>query len=195
MTEQKTTNLPILLFADQPAFEAWLKHHQSDQMGVLIKLAKKGSGFNSINYDQAVESALCYGWIDSQASAFDDKFYLQKFTPRKSKSKWSKLNTEKAEALIASGRMQPSGYHQVELAKADGRWAAAYDPRSQITVPEDFQTAMDENQRAKEFFSSLNSINRYAILHRLQEAKRPETRATRIKKFIEMLANNQKIYP
>lgn len=195
MTKQKTTNLPILLFTDQPAFETWLTSHQSDQKGVWIKLAKKGSGITTINYDQAVESALCYGWIDSQASSFDDKLYLQKFTPRKSKSKWSKLNTEKAEALIASGRMQPSGYHQVELAKADGRWAAAYDPQSQISIPDDFQSAMDENQRAQEFFSSLNSINRYAILHRLQEAKKPETRASRIKKFIEMLANNQKIYP
>jgi uncharacterized protein YdeI (YjbR/CyaY-like superfamily) len=195
MTEQKTDNLPILLFLDQPAFEAWLQNHQSDEKGVRLKLAKKGSGATSIDYAGAVESALCYGWIDSQALSLDNQYYLQKFTPRKSRSKWSKLNREKAEALIASGRMQPSGYRQVQLAKEDGRWEAAYDPQSQIAVPEDFQIALDENQKAQEFFSTLNSINRYAILHRLQDAKKPETRASRIKKFIDMLANNQKIYP
>ena len=195
MTEQITGDLPILLFNDQPAFEAWLKDHQPDEKGVWIKLAKKGSGITSIDYDDALESALCYGWIDSQAASFDEKFYLQKFTPRTPKSKWSKLNTEKAEALIASGRMQPSGYHQVELAKADGRWEAAYDPQTQITIPDDFQAALDENQKAKEFFSTLNAINRYAILHRIQVTRKPETRAARIKKFIDMLAANEKIYP
>lgn len=195
MTEQKAADLPIILFNDQPAFEAWLMDHQSDAKGVLVKLAKKNSGFTSINYDQAVESALCYGWIDSQASSLDDHFYLQKFTPRKSKSKWSKLNTEKAEALIASGRMQPSGYHQVELAKADGRWQATYDPQSQIAIPDDFQRELDNNAKAKEFFSTLNSQNRYAVLHRLQLTRNPEARAARIKKFIDMLANHEKLHP
>jgi uncharacterized protein YdeI (YjbR/CyaY-like superfamily) len=151
MTDQKTTNLPIVLFTDQPAFEAWLNDHQSDEKGVLVKIAKKGSGTTSINYDQAVESALCYGWIDSQAHSLDEQYYLQKFSPRKPKSKWSKLNTEKAKALIASGRMQPSGYHQVQLAKEDGRWETAYDPQSQITGPEDFQISLDENRKAQGF--------------------------------------------
>jgi uncharacterized protein YdeI (YjbR/CyaY-like superfamily) len=195
MPAQITDDLPIQLFQDQQAFETWLKEHQSASQGIRIKIAKKGSGTTSIDYASAVESALCYGWIDSQANSFDEQYYLQKFTPRKPKSKWSKVNCEKAEALIASGRMQPSGLHQVELAKADGRWDAAYDPQSQIIVPEDFQIALDENQKAQGFFSTLNSINRYAILHRLQEAKKPETRASRIKKFIDMLANNDKIYP
>jgi uncharacterized protein YdeI (YjbR/CyaY-like superfamily) len=195
MTERKSGDLPILLFTDQPAFEAWLTDHQSDEKGIWIKLAKKGSGTSSINYYSAVESALCFGWIDSQASSFDNQYYLQKFTPRTAKSKWSKLNTEKAEALIAAGRMQPSGYHQVELAIADGRWETAYDPQSQITIPEEFQAALDDNPKAKDFFSKLNGTNRYAILHRIQITRKPETRLARIKKFVDMLAANEKIYP
>ncbi len=195
MTERKTGDLPILLFIDQHAFEVWLMDHQSDEKGVWIKLAKKGSGATSIDYVGALVSALCYGWIDSQAASFDNRYYLQKFSPRTAKSKWSKLNTEKAEALIASGRMQPSGLQQVELAKADGRWDAAYDPQSQITIPNDFQAALDCNQKANEFFTTLTAINRYAILHRIQITKKPETRAARIKKFIDMLARNEKIYP
>jgi uncharacterized protein YdeI (YjbR/CyaY-like superfamily) len=195
MTERKTGDLPILIFNDQPAFEAWLKVHQSNDKGVWIKLAKKGSGTTSIDYAGALESALCFGWIDSQAASYDERYYLQKFSPRTAKSKWSKLNTVKAEALITAGRMQPSGYHQVELAKADGRWEAAYDPQNQITIPDDFQAALDDNPQAKEFFSTLNGINRYAILHRIQVARKPETRSARIKKFIDMLAANEKIYP
>ncbi len=195
MEEQKTTKLPILTFGDQKDWEAWLKQHHADSNGVRIKIAKKGSGVASIDYAGAVESALCYGWIDSQALSFDNQYYLQKFTPRKPKSKWSKLNCEKVEALTAAGRMQPSGYHQVELAKADGRWNAAYDPQSQITIPDDFQRELDQNPAAQAFFSTLNSQNRYAILYRIQDAKKPETRAKRILKFVEMLANNQKIYP
>jgi uncharacterized protein YdeI (YjbR/CyaY-like superfamily) len=136
-----------------------------------------------------------FGWIDSQAASYDEQYYLQKFTPRTAKSKWSKLNTEKAEALIAAGRMQPSGYRQVELAIADGRWETAYDPQSQITIPEDFQAALDDNPKAKDFFSTLNGTNRYAILHRIQITRKPETRLARIKKFVDMLAANEKIYP
>ena len=195
MTEQKPRDLPILLFIDQPAFEVWLTDHQFDEKGIWIKLAKKGSGITSIDYVGAVETALCYGWIDSQAASFDDKYYLQKFSPRTAKSKWSKLNTEKAEALIASGKMQPSGFRQVELAKADGRWDAAYDPQSQITIPDDFQATLNLNPKAKEFFSTLNSLNRYAILHRIQITRKPETRAAHIKKYVDLLARNEKIYP
>ncbi len=195
MSARETSDLPILLFVDQPAFEAWLADHQSDVKGIWIKLAKNGSGTTSIDYLGAVECALCYGWIDSQAASFDDQYYLQKFSPRTVISKWSKLNTEKAEALINSGRMQPAGLRQVELAKADGRWDAAYDPQSQITIPDDFQAALDHYQKAKQFFSTLNSLNRYAILHRIQITKKPETRLAHIKKFIDMLARNEKIYP
>ena len=195
MTDRSKANLPMLLFIDQPAFEAWLKDHQSDEHGVRLKIAKKGSGATSIDYPSAVESALCFGWIDSQALSLDEQYYLQKFSPRKPKSKWSKLNCEKAEALIAAGRMQPPGFRQVELAKADGRWEAAYDPQSRITVPDDLELELDKNPPAKAFFNTLNRINRYAILHRLQEAKKPATRLARIRKFIDMLANNEKIYP
>ncbi len=195
MTTNNIADLPILLFIDQAAFEAWLKDHQSDEKGIWIKIAKKGSATTSIDYASGVESALCYGWIDSQALSFDQQYYLQKFSPRKPKSKWSKLNCDKAEALIAAGRMQPSGHHQVELAKSDGRWESAYDIQSQISIPEDLQRELDNNPKAKEFFYTLNSINRYAILHRLQDAKKPETRVTRINKFVAMLANHEKIYP
>ncbi len=195
MADQAKSTLPILLFIDQPAFEVWLKEHQSDENGVRLKIAKKRSGTTSIDYPSAVETALCYGWIDSQASSFDQQYYLQKFSPRKPKSKWSKLNCEKAEALIAVGRMQLSGFHQVELAKTDGRWEAAYDPQSQITVPDDFQLQLDNNPQAEAFFSTLNSINRYAILHRIQIVKKPAARLARIRKFIDMLARNEKIYP
>jgi len=195
MKDQGNRDLPILSFENQPGWETWLKQHHADSNGVRIKIAKKGSEVASIGYAGAVESALCYGWIDSQASSFDSQYYLQKFSPRKQKSKWSKLNCEKADALIAAGRMQPSGYHQVELAKADGRWEAAYDPQSKIIIPDDLQRELDQNPAAKEFFNTLGSQNRYAILHRIQDAKKPETRARRIHKFVDMLARNQKIYP
>jgi uncharacterized protein YdeI (YjbR/CyaY-like superfamily) len=187
--------LPMLFFEDQSAWEAWLALTQADQKGVRIKIAKKGSGIKTVTYDEAVESALCYGWIDSQAASYDSQYYLQKFSPRRARSKWSKLNREKAEALIAAGKMQPAGYRQVEQAKADGRWEAAYDPQSQISVPEDLQRALDQNRAAKEFFNTLNSINRYAILHRIQDAKKTATRAARIRKYLDMLIKHQKVYP
>ena len=188
-------NLPVLLFENQPAWEAWIQLHYADSDGIWLKMAKKGSGIATISYNEALEIALCFGWIDSQIAAYDQQFYLHKFSPRRSKSKWSKMNREMAETLIATGRMHPPGLQQVELAKADGRWEAAYDPQSQITIPPDLQLALDKNQQAKDFFAALNSINRYAILHRIQTAKKPETRASRIQKFVEMLAKRQKIYP
>ena len=138
---------------------------------------------------------MCYGWIDGQKGAFDEQYWLQRFTPRQSKSKWSKVNCDKATALIAAGRMQPAGLQQVQLAKADGRWDAAYESQSKITVPEDFQIELDKNQQAKDFFATLDSANRYAILYRIQTAKKAETCAARIRQFIEMLANKQKIHP
>jgi uncharacterized protein YdeI (YjbR/CyaY-like superfamily) len=188
-------SLPIILFENQPAFEDWLKTHLSEKNGVWIKIAKKGSGVASISYEEAVEGSLCYGWIDSQAKTFDDHYYIQKFTPRRSHSKWSQLNCKKADDLITAGRMQPAGYHQVELARQDGHWEAAYDPQSTIIIPADFQEALDKNLEAREFFSGLNSSNRYAILHRLQIVKNPGARLAKIQKFIEMLAKNEKIYP
>ncbi len=188
-------NLPVLSFETQQDWEAWLTEHHTDIGGIWLKIAKKETGVSSINYSEALESAICYGWIDGQKASFDDRYWLQKFTPRRPKSIWSKVNCDKATALIAEGRMQPTGLRQVELAKADGRWGSAYESQSKITIPPDFQSELDKNQQAKDFFSTLDSRNRYAILFRIQTAKKPETRSARIQKFIEMLAKNQRIYP
>ncbi len=183
-----------MTFPDQVAWEAWLRdHHTSD--GVWIKMAKKGTGITTVNYDQALEVALCYGWIDSQSHSLDNQYFKQKFSPRRPKSKWSKGNCVKAEALISAGRMQPTGLKQVELARADGRWEAAYDPPSQISVPADLQSELAKNPSARDFFATLNAANRYAILYRIQDAKKPETRLRRIRKYVEMLAEQRKIYP
>ena len=190
-----TNGLSIMAFETQQDWERWLTEHHTDTEGIWLKIAKKETGIPSVNYAEALDSALCYGWIDGQKASFDDQYWLQKFTPRRPKSIWSKVNCDKATALIAEGRMQPEGIRQVELAKADGRWESAYESQSKINVPADFQSELDKNQKAKDFFSTLNSINRYAILFRIHSAKRPATRSARINKFIEMLSNNQKIYP
>ncbi|HZR42346.1 MAG TPA: YdeI/OmpD-associated family protein [Ktedonobacteraceae bacterium] len=188
-------NLPIVSFETQQDLEAWLNEHHADMQGMWLKLAKKGTGITSVSYAEAVESALCYGWIDGQSASFDAQYWLQKFTPRRPKSIWSKVNRDKATALLAEGRMQPAGIRQMELAKADGRWDAAYDGQSTMTVPDDLQSELDKNQQAQDFFNTLDSRNRYAILFRIQTAKKPETRSARIQKFIEMLSKNEKIYP
>jgi len=190
-----TNGLSIMFFETQQDWERWLTEHHTDTVGIWLKVAKKETGLPSVNYSEALDSALCYGWIDGQKASFDDQYWLQKFTPRRPKSIWSKVNCDKATALIAEGRMQPEGIRQVELAKADGRWESAYESQSKITIPDDFQSELDKNQKAKDFFSTLNSINRYAILFRIHSAKKPATRSARINKFIEMLSNNQKIYP
>jgi uncharacterized protein YdeI (YjbR/CyaY-like superfamily) len=192
---KQADNLPIISFATQQDWEAWLNEHAIDSRGIWLKMAKKDTGIPSISYAEALEGALCYGWIDSQKAAYDDQYWLQKFTPRGPKSIWSKANRDKVEALLASGRMQPAGIQQMELAKADSRWEAAYESQSNITVPDDFQRELDNNPQAKEFFQTLNSVNRYAILFRIQTAKKPETRAARITKFIAMLSNHEKIHP
>lgn len=191
---KQTDRLPVLPFESWQDWASWLAEHHTVSDGVWLKLAKKGTGISSVNYAEALDSALCYGWIDGQKASFDDRFWLQKFTPRRPRSMWSKVNCDKVAALIAEGKMQPAGLRQVELAKADGRWDQAYDSQSKITIPADFQSELDKNPRAKEFFSTLNSVNRYAVLRRIQIAK-PENRSARIQKFIEMLSNNQKIYP
>lgn len=184
-----------MTFETQREWEAWLQERHADTPGLWLKIAKTGAGMRSVSYAEALESALCYGWIDGQKAALDDQYWLQKFTPRRPKSGWSKVNCAKAEALIAAGRMRAAGLRQVELAKADGRWDAAYDSQRTIAVPADFQSELDQNAEAKQFFSSLDSTNRYAILRRIQTAQKPETRAARIQKFIDMLARHQKIYP
>jgi uncharacterized protein YdeI (YjbR/CyaY-like superfamily) len=149
----------------------------------------------SINYSEALDVALCYGWIDGQKKSYDETSWLQKFTPRGAKSMWSKINREKAQALIDSGQMKPAGLQAIEAAQKDGRWEAAYDSQSNATVPEDFQAALDANPEAKRFFSTLNSVNRYALLFRIHQAKKAETRSKRIHDFIAMLERNEKIYP
>ena len=186
---------PTVACESQQAWEAWLEEHHADTQGVWLKFAKKATGIRSVTYAEAVESALCFGWIDGQSKALDDSHWIQKFTPRRPKSNWSSVNREKATALIAAGRMRPAGLHQIELAKADGRWDAAYDPPGAIEVPADLQSAFDAHPEARAFFETLDGRNRYAVLYRIQTAKKPETRAARIQKFVEMLSQGQKIYP
>src|SRR5690242_10253825 len=188
-------NLPIIDFASQQDWETWLQEYHVEKKGIWLKIAKKESGISSVSYAEALESALCYGWIDGQKASFDDQYWLQKFTPRRPKSIWSKVNCDKAAALIAEGRMQPAGLRQVELAKADGRWDSAFASQSKITVPDDLQSELDTNTEAQRFFETLDSANPYAILFRVQTAKKAETRAARIQKFVEMLARNEKIHP
>lgn len=188
-------DLQIIGFASAEAWETWLAEQHAASPGVWLKLAKKGSETESVTYPEAVDVALCYGWIDGQTKRYDDAHWLQRFTPRRSRSKWSKINRGKVAALIEQGRMQPAGLVEVERAKADGRWDAAYEAPSNATVPADLQEALDGNAKALEFFATLNKTNRYAILHRIQDAKRPETRARRIASFVDMLAEHEKLYP
>jgi uncharacterized protein YdeI (YjbR/CyaY-like superfamily) len=192
---KNSDNLEVMSFETQQDLEAWLKEHHTDTKGIWLKIAKKEARTPSVSYSEALESAICYGWIDGQKASFDDRYWLQKLTPRTARSIWSKVNCDKATALITEGRMQPAGLRQVERAKSDGRWDKAYDSQSKITIPDDFQRELDNNPKAREFFKTLNSVNRYAILFRIQTAKKPETRSARIQKFIEMLSQHQKIYP
>lgn len=194
-TPKTPPDVPVILFAKPNDWEAWLKANHAESTGLWLRLAKKNSGIESINYAEALDVALCYGWIDGQKKSYDDKTWLQKFTPRGKKSIWSKINREKAESLIKNKRMKPAGLKAIESAKQDGRWEAAYDSQSKATVPEDFQTALDENAKAKAFFATLRSANRYAILFRIQTAKKAETRTKRIQQFIAMLERNETIHP
>ncbi|HEU0248662.1 MAG TPA: YdeI/OmpD-associated family protein [Gaiellaceae bacterium] len=185
---------PILAFASQAEWEAWLdaEHRASD--GVWIKFAKKGSGVGTVVYAEALDVALCYGWIDSQVKSLDERFYLQKFTPRRARSKWSQVNRAKIEELTKRGRMKPAGLEQVELARADGRWDAAYASPVNVEMPDDLQAALDASPKAAEFWAGLNKSNRFAILYQLQDAKKPETRARRLEKFVGMLERGEKLY-
>jgi uncharacterized protein YdeI (YjbR/CyaY-like superfamily) len=182
-------------FASADAWEAWLRANHDSTPGVWIKFARKGSGIPTVTYPEALHAALCFGWIDGQARGGDESFYLQRFTPRRSRSIWSKRNRDFATALIESGRMQPAGLREVQRAKADGRWDAAYDAPSTATVPDDLQAALEANPAAAEFFARLKGQNRYAILHRVQTAKKPETRARRIETFVAMLARGETLHP
>lgn len=182
------------LFKSAKAFEAWLKKNHATSEGLWLKIAKRGSNEPSVTYPEAVEIALCWGWIDGQKKSLDDQHYLQRFTPRRARSVWSRINVNKVQALIEAGRMQAPGQAQIEAAKADGRWARAYDGARTSTVPEDLQAALEAEPAAKTFFASINASNRYAILWRIQTAAKAETRARRIAQLVEMLARGETIH-
>ena len=181
-------------FSDTAAFRAWLTEHHATSPGIWLRIGKKNSGLVTTTHDEALEAALAYGWIDGQTRPGDPTYWLQGFTRRRSRSPWSKRNCDNAERLIAAGQMEPAGQAEVDRAKADGRWARAYDGPRDIQEPPDLVAALAANQPAAALYATLNSINRYAILYRIQDAKRPETRANRIAKFVDMLARGEKIY-
>ncbi|MCU1477621.1 MAG: hypothetical protein JWQ64_2314 [Subtercola sp.] len=185
----------ILYCASAVTWAAWLSAHHDDSEGVRLAIAKKGGGHPSVSYAEAVEEALCYGWIDGQKGSLDEHHFLQNFGPRRPQSIWSKINVEKAEALVAAGRMHPSGLAEVDRAKANGRWDAAYSGSKTIEVADDLTAALAENPDAAAFFSTLSGQNRYAILFRIGNVKRPETRARKITEYVAMLARGETIYP
>jgi uncharacterized protein YdeI (YjbR/CyaY-like superfamily) len=193
MTEKQ--DLPMLPFASAADWESWLAENHATSQGLWIKIAKKGRGIPTVTHAEALDAALCYGWIDGQRDALDEDFFLQRFTPRRARSRWSKINRDKVMRLIEQGAMQPAGLREIERAKADGRWDAAYDSQRTAEIPEDLQRALDENEAAREFFAMLRGQNRYAVLYRIQDAKRPGTRAKRIEQFVAMLAKGKTIYP
>jgi uncharacterized protein YdeI (YjbR/CyaY-like superfamily) len=188
-------DLPVIAFKSQQAWNAWLTSQPAQSKGLWLKLAKKTSGVASVSRQEAVDTALCHGWIDGQLDSFDDKYWLIRFTPRQSKSIWSEKNRARALELIELGRMRPAGLNEIERAKNDGRWNTAYAGQSTAQVPDDLRTALERRGKAKKFFETLDSKNRYAILHRIHTAKKTETRIARIEKFVTMLAEGKTIYP
>lgn len=186
--------LPIVEFATSADFADWLAEHHETSAGLWVKIAKKGSAKPTVTYSEALDVALCFGWIDGQKDRFDDLYWLQRFTPRRPRSRWSRINRDRATALIESGRMKPLGLREVERARADGRWDTAYEGQKASTVPGDLREALDQNPAARDFFSTLDSRNRYAVLYRLQNTRRPETRARKIREFVAMLAERRKFY-
>ena len=185
---------PVITFEKQEFWRDWLEQNHDQVDGIWLKIFKKASGIQSVKYAEALEEALCYGWIDGQGKKYDEDSYLQKFTPRRAKSIWSKRNISLVKQLEKAGKMRPSGLDQVKAAKADGRWDKAYDSPSNMTMPEDFLKELAKNKKAQAFFETLNKTNTYAIGWRLQTAKRPETRQKRMKMILEMLANEEKFH-
>ena len=188
------TDLPVLAFPDQAAFEAWLETEGATAPGVYVKLAKKGAGVPSVTYAEVVESALCFGWIDGRSNRLDDRFYLQRMTPRRAKSVWSQKNVDAVEALTLAGRMRPGGLAAVEAARADGRWERAYAGSATITVPDDLAEALAAEPAAQKEFEALDGANRYAVLWRVHTANTPATRAKRIANLVQMLAEGRRIH-
>lgn len=184
--------LSIRPFTSKAKWAHWLAKQHEKSPGVWLKLAKKDTEIPSVTYEEALDVALCYGWIDGQKKGFDEQYWLQKFTPRGPKSMWSKINTEKAEKLIASGEMKAAGLKAIEAARQDGRWDAAYESQKNMSVPEDFQAALDQSKKAKAAFVALKSAERYSLLFRLHHTKKPEKRAKRIQEFVEMLEKAKK---
>src|SRR6185437_4361968 len=190
-----TGEAPICLFKSQSDWAAWLAEHHDNHPGLWLRIAKKNSKVQSVSYPDALDTALCYGWIDGQKRPENEKTWLQKFVPRSPRSIWSKINREKALALIKNGKMKHAGLAAIEQAKANGRWEAAYDSQSRSTVPPDFERALNASSKAKAFFSELDSANRYAVLFRIHNVKKAETRARKITQFIEMLEKHETIHP
>jgi uncharacterized protein YdeI (YjbR/CyaY-like superfamily) len=186
---------PTVFCGTLEEWDAWLAENHETESGVWLKIAKKDSGIESARYPEVLDMAIAYGWIDAVRHKGDDQHFLQRFARRGPRSKWSKINVDKATKLIEEGRMKPAGLAEVERAKADGRWAAAYESQRTIQVPDDLQKELDADPKAREFFESLNSQNRYSILYRLHDAKRPETRQRRLEQFVAMLKKGEKIYP
>ena len=187
--------LERLEVASGAEFEAWLEREGASSPGIWLRFSKKGSSVPSVTYDEALDAALCFGWIDGQGAPLDERSWLVRFTPRGRRSKWSQRNRDLAGALIAAGRMREAGAAEIERAKADGRWEAAYPSQRTATVPDDLRAALDANPVAAAFFEALDRANRYAILYRVHDAKRPATRAARIERFVAMLAAGEKIHP
>jgi uncharacterized protein YdeI (YjbR/CyaY-like superfamily) len=184
-----------LPFESPAAWEAWLTEHHESSDGIWIKFAKKASGIASVTYKEVLPIALAHGWIDGQVKRIDEDWYQQRWTPRRARSVWSKINRAAAEAMIERGEMKPAGLREVERAKADGRWERAYDSPKTAEVPDDLRAALDADAAAAEFFAGLDSINRYAILHRIQGAKKPKTRARRIEQFVAMCSRGETVHP
>ena len=193
MAERRVSNVTAKIrgFRSPADFRKWLAANHSRTEGFWLRIFKKASGQPSITYAEALDEALCFGWIDGLKHRHDERSWLQKFTPRRARSGWSKINTQHAERLIRAGQMQPPGHAQVEAAKNDGRWTAAYDSSIHVTFPDDFLTALGKNKKAKAFFDALSKANRYAIGYRLQTAKRPETRQRRMETILEMLRRGE----
>ena len=194
MKSKRTAGESIRLFSTRAAWAAWLEKNHRKSQGLWLRLVKKKSRLRSVNYGEALEIALCYGWIDGQKRGESDEAWLQRFLPRSAKSIWSKINREKAAALIANGRMKAAGLEAIECAKKDGRWDAAYDSPKAATIAEDFQAALNASPSAREFFQSIDGANRYAVLFRIQTVKKAETRARKIREFVEMLEKNETIH-
>ena len=189
-----TVSSEIRLFPTPADWAAWLEKNHRNPEGAWLRLAKKGSGLSSVTYAEALEVALCYGWIDGQKRPESEQAWLQRFLPRSAKSIWSKINREKAKSLVANGKMKAAGLAAIEAAKKDGRWEAAYDSPKASTVPEDFQSALNGNKKARKFFEALDGANRYAVLFRIQTVKKAETRARKIRAFVQMLERGERIH-